>query len=313
VLALEARNLQGIARNLADGRMRGVTILGINAVWQKVMTLPQGLKPGSIHRTLPSASFFSGKGGNVAIAMERLGHPDIELVQALGGETGKWIEMDMARFSITSKPLWISSDSRMCTTLIEGGGRTTELIEPSPEMTSSEWRRMADLVQERLVEGRDILICGSFPGGDPAPLLECLSTRPKENRLWLDGVREDVLNLSPEVLKINRHELTGLVKQSRGLAEDCQEVSHRFHIPTLIITAEDGHVCLWKQDQWLEIPVPPVAKVVNTTGAGDTFFGALVNAHQRGLTWRNCLGSAIQWASFRCGLANIEDLPKEMS
>jgi fructose-1-phosphate kinase PfkB-like protein len=289
--------------------MKGVTILGLNAVWQKVLSLNE-LGPGSVHRTEAPSHFFSGKGGNVAVAMERLGSPDIELIQALGGQPGEWIIEDMKRFEITPKVTWIRGNTRVCTTLTEADGRTTELIEPSPEMTKVEWDELAQLVAGNLQEKGDVLICGSFPEGDPGALLQVLSQRVQGVVLWVDGLREDILALKPDVLKINQRELRSLVSSSGTVFEGCEEVSKKFLIPTLIITDEKGPVSLWSDGHRMEINVPPLEKVVNTTGAGDTFFGALVHARQTGLNWEEAIGRAVSWAGLRCGLTNVEDLPK---
>jgi fructose-1-phosphate kinase PfkB-like protein len=269
------------------------------------------LNPGSVHRTLTSSTFFSGKGGNVAVAMERLGNVDIELIQALGGEPGKLIEKDMERFSIKPRSLWVSQSTRVCTTLTEKGGRTTELIEPSPELSLNEWERIAEMVEDRLKENRDVLICGSFPGGNPSSLIEALSRRPKESNLWVDGLRQDILELAPMVLKINHKELATLVEKTRSIAVDCEEVSARFGIPNLVITSEDGPVTLWEKSGVQEIPVPSLPGVVNTTGAGDTFFGALAHGRLSGKSWKQSVELGIEWAGLRCGLPNVEDLPSQ--
>lgn len=292
--------------------MKGVTIIGLNAVWQKV--IPVGdLQPGAIHRCHNASQFFSGKGGNVAVSMERLGHQDIELVQALGGDAGKWALDDMGRFKIRSAHQCIGEKTRVCTTLIESDGRTTELIEPSPKMSDDEWSGVGEKVSSSLEQGRDLLVCGSFPEGDPSPLIEVVSKRSADSHLWVDGIREDVLRLSPEILKINDRELASLVTHSKGIESDCAEVSAKFGIQTMVITAEGSVVSFWDRGAFLEIPVPPLEKIVNTTGAGDTFLGALVHTRLMGWNWRDSIERAIEWAALRIALPNVEDLPYQES
>jgi fructose-1-phosphate kinase PfkB-like protein len=78
-------------------------VLGANAVWQKVVDLDHFTK-GKVLRANSVIAMASGKGANVAIAMERLrgkeqlGIENHLLLQTLGGLTGSAIETDLEPF-----------------------------------------------------------------------------------------------------------------------------------------------------------------------------------------------------------------------
>ena len=89
-----------------------------------------------------------------------------------------------------------------------------------------------------------------------------------------------------DILFANNHELaalTGVDDFEAGIASLADKV------PTLVVTrSADGAVGL-SQGERAEVPAEPIARVVDTTGAGDLFAAGFLFGHVRGRALRDCL------------------------
>jgi sugar/nucleoside kinase (ribokinase family) len=89
-----------------------------------------------------------------------------------------------------------------------------------------------------------------------------------------------------DILFANEHELaalTGIEDFEQGVA------SLRGRVPLLVVTrgAEGAHAVT--ADDRAHVPAAPVAKVVDTTGAGDLFAAGFLFGHVRGAGLETCL------------------------
>jgi fructose-1-phosphate kinase PfkB-like protein len=74
-----------------------------------------------------------GKGQHFAIAANRLGQGSAAVAHLLGrrGEEGEQVRHALERLGVAQEVEWHHGATRTCTTILEDGGRMTELIEPS--------------------------------------------------------------------------------------------------------------------------------------------------------------------------------------
>ena len=152
----------------------------------------------------------------------------------------------------------------------------------------------------------------------PASIVVCALESP------LDGVTEafrlarevgatTVLNASPmtpiddelldlvDVLVANELELTALAATgSSDPAESVAAVRRARPVPTVIATAgSDGAFVAARDADVVHVPAPPV-DVVDTSGAGDAFVGALVALIRDGEPLLDAVGVAVVGASISC-------------
>lgn len=81
-----------------------------------------------------------------------------------------------------------------------------------------------------------------------------------------------------DILFANEHELAALtgLDFEAGLAQLAQQV------PTLVVTRSEKGAVAIEQGARAEVPAEPIAKVVDTTGAGDLFAAGFLYGHVRG-------------------------------
>ncbi len=284
--------------------------MGANAVWQKLIKFDR-LELGQVSRSRKVLSMASGKGINVAIAMERLGSGQHSLIQTLGGREGKWIARDLDRFEFATFNHAIGEATRCCITLKEDSGRITELIEPSPVLSSQEWKSFSDLCHQQLAHKPErLLVCGSLPAGDDHLFFK--HWPPSTPDLWVDSCDRRWLTTKPQLIKINNKELMSLSSAPSKLTR-CEDIARRFAIEVIIVTHEQQDILLWEQGQAHLISPPKVDVLINSTGAGDVFFAALAIARDKKMNWNQSCSFAAKVASERCRHDLVENLPTSLS
>ena len=80
------------------------------------------------------------------------------------------------------------------------------------------------------------------------------------------------------------------VRHLTGCGEfvECVEALSK-HVPTLVITRGARGAVAVERDYLVEIPAPPVERIVDTTGAGDLFAAGFLAAQCRGRPLKACL------------------------
>ena len=108
--------------------------------------------------------------------------------------------------------------------------------------------------------------------------------------LCLGDRREGVMGMIDsglvDILFGNEHEVRHLT--GCGEIGDCLN-SLSPKVSTLVVTRGAGGAMAVEKGERVDVPAAPVAKVVDTTGAGDLFAAGFVTARCRGRTLRHCL------------------------
>ena len=73
-----------------------VLVLGPNPAYQKVMSFDSPVQIGGVNRAAACTSYVGGKGQGVALAINRWAPGTAAVSHFLGGDTGKYIEENMA-------------------------------------------------------------------------------------------------------------------------------------------------------------------------------------------------------------------------
>lgn len=106
---------------------------------------------------------------------------------------------------------------------------------------------------------------------------------PSQQTIWLSGddLREGLDGCY--MLTINEYEL-GMIKEKTGLSET--QIRDKCH--ALLVTHGKSGSKLYVEDELYEIPIVPLRRMVEPTGAGDAYRAGLMRGIQLGLPWGVC-------------------------
>ena len=177
-----------------------ILVLGLNPAWQRVFFLDK-FTPGEVHRISKVKEYASGKGINCCRVLQLLGGTP-RLMHFLGAGNGEKIFDELSACGIQQVPIWIRENTRICTT-IACNGDTTELVEPSPTLASSENDDFAQTLNDYWDSTQYVALCGTFPQGFDVRMFNDLDFNGKH--VFVDAIDEidGLLEKGVDLLKIN--------------------------------------------------------------------------------------------------------------
>ncbi len=285
-------------------------ILGLNPAWQRLFMIDKELKLGEVHRLPQAVEYASGKGINCARLLQLLGGKPV-LSHFLGAQFGERIFDAMAECDIEQVPVWIKAPNRICTTLV-ADSETTELIEPSPQLTEKEMADFSQSLKDVWDSVPRIALCGTNPKGFDMQALLDFDFEGK--RVFVDAVKDidKLLEKGVELLKLNMDEYCELLQRMsipqvtsspQFWKMTAMLVLERLPIRRLVVTDEENPVRVFytveNKFQSLRLE-PPAIESVNCIGAGDSFLAGWIAADSEGLSIEECLARATATAVARC-------------
>jgi len=244
---------------------------GLSPAWQQILRF-ETLHPGEVNRAMESVWCASGKVVNVAVGAALLGQ-DVRMVSPRGGLTGKMMEQDLRQFSMRMEWIETTPPTRVCTTLLEDSGTTTELVENSANLSPAEIEEFLSRVREAARDAEIVLLTGSIPR-NAAPDLFARVLEKSAGRAVLDLRGEPLLHclrFSPFLVKPNREELQATVQTSiRSDQELLQAMSELNQRGAKWVVVSEGGRAVWVTSGEKAIRfTPPRIHVVNPIGCGD--------------------------------------------
>ena len=257
--------------------------------------------PGETVHALGFEQFVGGKGGNQAVAAARLGRH-----VAFVGLVGEDAESDSVRRALAAEGVdlaHLGSAAGVETgraivlvgrdaenSIVVVGGANAALSPDHLQSAAAVLEQAAVLVSQLEIPVETVLAAARRAGGtfvlNPAPAQE---------------LSDDLLRLV-DVLVVNETEYA--VVLGRPLPEDLSEVeahvAERGLRCAVVVTLGGRGAALCQDGDVVRMPSPPVP-VVDTTGAGDTFIGALADAQARGESAPEALRWAVHAASLSVG------------
>lgn len=274
--------------------MARILVAGLNPAWQQIFTLPS-LHAGAVNRAAGFVELASGKGMNAAKILAARGHT-VSLLQVLAGERGERVRSACVGRGIRSLHVFVPGETRVCATLLNGN-ETTEVIAPftvsDPDLSKKLFAQIPDEKFDAL------LVCGTVPAGmreDEVGMLAARVAAPLT--IWdsVAGLSADALS-RVTWLKVNAEEY-------RTLAPRLATSGAR---PALLITDGPRPAIVGLPDAGSESGVeteacfvPPLDKVVNPIGAGDTVTAVLADGLLSGLAPRAAVSKALAAAAASC-------------
>jgi fructose-1-phosphate kinase PfkB-like protein len=226
--------------------MKGTTVIvGLNAALQKRFVLPpnESLVPGNVHRAVQVQTGVGGKGQDVAITWSCLHQRPSsdeqekeyvspwQMVQFVGegveGDLVYQMLQDLLGASAMALTVRTKAGMRTCTSIV-ASDCTTELVEPSGTIESSEIREMMTKLKE--VQADALCIMGSMPPGCPldmyAQIYATVATSSTlcliDSVVGLDPLLKEIAKSTPRgsvMLKINASELCRLADVHKSKSE----------------------------------------------------------------------------------------------
>lgn len=214
-----------------------------------------------------------GKGTNLARAVTRLGGEACIYGFTSGWNGKKWrslCELEELRY----KTVELTGETRECQILIDPEGTATEIYEPGPSASLSNFRTLLSGLSEGVHA-----FAGSIPTGiqDFTRLFELL---PKDCVVDTSGpalsyaVRRGVRLIAP-----NRRELAALLDQTTASVADAQALYETRGTPILLSLGPDGATYV---GECVITAKPPPITVSNPVGSGDCLLGAFLLACSQG-------------------------------
>ena len=245
---------------------------GLSPAWQQILQF-DSLHIGEVNRAAHAKWCASGKAVNVAIAAQSLG-AKTSLLTAIGGLTGAALRSEIEERGIHADWLELAVPTRVCTTILESNGKTTELVENAWPMPDD---RLVEFISRFRIRAQlaDVtILTGSIPSNAP----EDYYARLVHNipvRFILDFRGPGLLQclpFGPLLIKPNRDELAATI------GERIQDESQLLTAMQLLnrqgaqwIVVSDGPEALYvsERDGDSYRLIPPQISVVNPIGCGD--------------------------------------------
>lgn len=289
--------------------------LTMNPALDVAFTVPE-LKIRSKLRCKKVRTTPGGGGINCSRAIANLGGESGALFCS-GGEVDGSIEHRLKALGVKTARVNIEGDTRL-SLLVNPEEEEGEyrFILPGPELSEKEWRNALEKLEGILAEDTLLIASGSLPPGVPEDFYARVAAVANRRgvRLFLDGpsaavrkalAKEQIFAIKPNAKEWGR--IRDCEINRRKLVEEAEAaVCRERRVETILLSlGSEGAVCVTR-DGSEYIESPPV-NLVDTTGAGDSMFGAFALAIDRGKP----LAEAARYA-VAAGAATVEEYGSEL-
>lgn len=267
--------------------MNAVVTLTPAPVLDRTYLLSEDLTPGKVNRALEVHEYMSGKGLNVARTLHLAKHPVAAILPI--GMQDQYL-LFSTPFPQILRIMPVQGRVRVNTTVVESGGRTTNINQTPIPMSDDDWQNVVELTLEQVSDMNAdwLVVSGMHPKmtatGLPIDLSEMyarardmgarvgLDTSGPELKTW---ARSGFVNL----IKPNADELASLVGReltTLGQAIDAgRELIDAGIEIALVSLGADGALGVTADEiVWARATAPDV---INTTGAGDAFLAGFLS------------------------------------
>ncbi|MER7897207.1 1-phosphofructokinase family hexose kinase [Streptomyces sp. NPDC096046] len=258
------------------------------------------LRPHASHRVSEVTEGPGGKGVNVARVLAALGH-EVAVTGFTGGATGRVVRERLAAVpGVMDAFVPISGATRRTIAVVdERTGDTTQLNEPGPLVTPTEWSSFQEAYADLLPSASAVALCGSLPPGVPVGAYAGLvrTARAAGVPVLLDTSGEALrrgVAARPDMIKPNTDELAELTGSHEPLraTQDARRRGARAVVASL---GAEGLLAVTPEGRWRAVPPTPVRG--NPTGAGDAVVAGLLSALTEHLPWPTRLTRATALAA----------------
>ncbi|MFE9031503.1 1-phosphofructokinase family hexose kinase [Streptomyces iakyrus] len=256
----------------------------------------RSLRPHASHRVSEVTERPGGKGVNVARVLAALGH-EVTVTGFTGGATGRVVQEKLAAVpGVVDALVPLSGATRRTVAVVdERTGDTTQLNEPGPTVTPTEWSAFQEAYADLLHTASAVALCGSLPPGVPVGAYAGLIRTARSFGLpvLLDTSGEPLrrgVAARPDIIKPNADELAELTGSHDPLRAT-QDARRRGAGAVVASLGPEGLLAATREGRWRATPPTPTRG--NPTGAGDAVVAGLLSAWTDHLPWPARLTRAI--------------------
>jgi tagatose 6-phosphate kinase len=258
------------------------------------------LRPHASHRVSEVTERPGGKGVNVARVLAALGH-EVTVTGFTGGATGRVVLEKLAAVpGVVDALVPISGATRRTIAVVdERTGDTTQLNEPGPFVTPTEWSSFQEAYGDLLPSASAVALCGSLPPGVPVGAYAGLvrTARAAGVPVLLDTSGEALrrgVAARPDIIKPNTDELAELTGSHEPLRAT-QDARRRGAGAVVASLGAEGLLAVTPEGRWRASP--PTSVRGNPTGAGDSVVAGLLSGLVEHLPWPTRLTRATALAA----------------
>ncbi|SMQ17192.1 tagatose 6-phosphate kinase [Streptomyces sp. Ag82_O1-12] len=248
----------------------------------------RSLRPHASNRVSEVTERPGGKGVNVARVLAALGH-EVTVTGFTGGATGRVVREKLAAVpGVVDALVPVSGATRRTVAVADGlTGDTTQLNEPGPTITPSEWSSFQEAYEDLLPGASAVALCGSLPPGVPVGAYAGLirTARSFAVPVLLDTSGEPLrrgVAARPDIIKPNADELADLTGSHDPLRAT-QDARRRGAGAVVASLGPEGLLALTRDGRWRA--TPPARTRGNPTGAGDAAVAGLLSGLVDRLPW----------------------------
>ncbi|MFD5794393.1 1-phosphofructokinase family hexose kinase [Streptomyces diastatochromogenes] len=256
----------------------------------------RSLRPHASHRVSDVIERPGGKGVNVARVLAALGH-EVTVTGFAGGATGQVLREHLsATPGVTDALLPVTGATRRTIAVVDDlSGDTTQLNEPGPQISPTEWGLFLDRYEELLAPASAVALSGSLPPGVPVGAYAGLirTARAFGVPVLLDTSGEPLrrgVAARPDIIKPNSDELAELTGSHDPLRAT-QDARRRGAHTVVASLGPEGLLAVTPEGRWRA--TPPAHIHGNPTGAGDSAVAALLSGLVEQLPWPDRLARAV--------------------
>ncbi|MEU1401386.1 1-phosphofructokinase family hexose kinase [Streptomyces sp. NPDC005728] len=256
----------------------------------------RSLRPHASHRVSDVIERPGGKGVNVARVLAALGH-EVTVTGFAGGATGRAVRDRLAGTpGVTDALVPVTGATRRTIAVVdELSGDTTQLNEPGPHISPTEWGAFLDRYEELLPSASAVALSGSLPPGVPVGAYAGLirTARTLGVPVLLDTSGEPLrrgVAARPDIIKPNSDELAELTGSHEPLRAT-QDARRRGAHAVIASLGPEGLLAVTPEGRWRA--APPAHVHGNPTGAGDSAVAGLLSGLVEHLPWPDRLARAI--------------------
>jgi len=281
-------------------------IVNLNLAVDKTAFVPS-FEKGRIFRLPGTITLPGGKGVNVARALRSLG-VDVPVSGFASGHNGRWIAEALKKEGLTA---YIEShqggESRVCYTVVDSAGRSTDLNEEGPRVPSDSQARFLKRFSSMAGEFRVAAVCGRMSAGLKKGFYSSLVRAAASAGCFMifdtsGPVLCEALAAGAEGIKINRAEFEEL--SGEVYTPDRLRFFFKKHSPkglkTLIVTDGAGHTHAASPFGLWRVTPPRISAVRSATGAGDSFMAGFLFGFLNGFDFERTLKLAAGAAASDC-------------
>ncbi|MEU5215259.1 1-phosphofructokinase family hexose kinase [Streptomyces sp. NPDC020807] len=257
------------------------------------------LTPHASHRVTQVIERPGGKGLNVARVLATLGYETVATGFA-GGATGATLREALAATPVRDELVETAGATRRTVAVVDNAtGDTTQLNEPGPSITPTEWTAFRTRFESLLDGAAAVALCGSLPPGVHVGAYAELIRLARTARVpvLLDTSGEPLrrgIAARPDLVKPNADELAQLTG-SREPHRATRDARRRGAHAVISSLGPEGLLAATPEGLWRA--TPPTAVKGNPTGAGDSAVAGLLAGLVDKTPWPDRLARAVALAT----------------